>query len=162
TCVRWIGNLRSVNRSAPGRGPPTGTTRRSASLFSTYAALEKPRSRMKPSVTASIVGVLLTLAAARFVLFGGGQTRPAYLLGKVERGSIISTVRASGTLKPATSAVVSSQVVGQVNEVLVDVNEPVKAGQVLARLDSDSAQARLDTARADLEVARQGTEIARR
>jgi HlyD family secretion protein len=116
---------------------------------------------MKRSVIASIVGVPAVLGVAGYVLFGGDDARVVYRLGKVEVGSVVSTVSASGTLKPATSAVVSSQAAGQVKELLVDVNDEVAAGQVLARLDPDSAQAKLDTASADLDVARQGVEIAR-
>jgi HlyD family secretion protein len=116
---------------------------------------------MKRSVIASIVGVLAVLGIAAYVLLGGDDAPVVYRLGKVDVGSIVSTVSASGTIKPATSAVVSSQAAGQVKEVLADVNEEVTAGQVLARLDPDSAQARLDIALADLEVARQGVEVAR-
>lgn len=116
---------------------------------------------MKRSVIASIAGVLALLGVAGYVLVGGDEAPIVYRLGKVEIGAIVSTVSASGTLKPATNVVVSSQAAGQVKEVLVDVNDEVKAGQALARLDPDSTQARLDTALADLEVARQGVEIAR-
>ena len=116
---------------------------------------------MDRPVIASILGLLAILAVAGYALLGRGERTVEYRFGKVDVGSIVSTVSASGTLKPATSAVVSSQVAGQAKEVLVDVNEEVKAGQVLARLDPDAAQARLETALADLEVARQGIEIAR-
>src|SRR6185436_15665319 len=47
-------------------------------------------------------------------------------------------------------------------EVLVALNDEVKNGQVVARLDADAAEARLDTALAELEVARHGVEIAHR
>jgi HlyD family secretion protein len=116
---------------------------------------------MNRSLIASIVGVPAILGVVGYAFFGGDDARVVYRLGAVEAGPIVATVSASGTLKPAVSAVVSSQAAGQVKEVLVDVNDEVSAGQVLARLDPDSVQAKLDTAQADLEVARQGVEIAR-
>ena len=48
----------------------------------------------------------------------------------------------------------SPRVPGQVLEVLVDENTPVKAGQVLVRLDPADYEARVARARADLEAAR--------
>ena len=116
---------------------------------------------VKRSLIASIAVGVAVLVLTGYVVLGARDTPVAYRFGKVEVGSVVSAVSASGTLKPTTSAVVSSQTVGQVKEVLVDVDDVVDAGQVLARLDADSVQARLDTALADLEVARQGVEIAR-
>ena len=49
---------------------------------------------------------------------------------------------------------ISSRLDGSVTDVLVDENETVKAGQVLARLDPFASQVALDKARAALESAR--------
>lgn len=51
-------------------------------------------------------------------------------------------------------AAVSARVAGQVKRVLVDDDQPVKAGQVLVELDDADYQARLAAARADLAAAR--------
>jgi len=48
---------------------------------------------------------------------------------------------------------IAAKVYGTVAEVLINDNEPVKAGQVLVRIDPRDYQARLDQAKAALEVA---------
>ncbi len=80
------------------------------------------------------------------------KTVPDYELAKVEVGPIADEVRATGTLRPRLTALVTSPVSGRVKEILVDFNVPVTAGQVVARLDADDATARLNLALADLDV----------
>jgi len=86
------------------------------------------------------------------VLSAEAKQAPDYRLAKVEVGPIASEVRATGTLRPRVTALVASPIIGRVTEVLVDFNTPVKAGQVVARLDADEATARLNLALADLDV----------
>src|SRR6185369_17300560 len=110
----------------------------------------------------STLGILVLLAVGASRLIGGEDAPAGYRVAKVEMGSIVSTVSASGSLKPTVSAFVTAQGPGQIKEVLVALNDEVQPGQVVARLDPDAAAARLDTALAELEVARHGVEIARR
>lgn len=60
----------------------------------------------------------------------------------------------SGTIE-ATRADLSFQVSGQVTDVLVDEGDPVKQGQVVARLDDSEFMARQDQAKANLEASRE-------
>jgi HlyD family secretion protein len=53
-----------------------------------------------------------------------------------------------------TTVVVGSQLSGQIVEILADYNSQVKAGQVVARLNSDQIKTRRDAAAADLQQAR--------
>ncbi len=85
----------------------------------------------------------------------GGQAAEApYRLAAVDRGAITASVRATGSLTPVTTVLVGSQLSGQVIEILADYNSPVKAGQVLARINADQIRSRRDAARADLAQAR--------
>ena len=66
----------------------------------------------------------------------------------------------SGTLQPVRQATVKAKVAGDVLEVTVREGEPVKAGQMLARIDTTDAEARLadrvgamESARAQLALA---------
>src|SRR5262245_29273539 len=65
----------------------------------------------------------------------GGGDALAYTTTPVARGDVRQTVTASGTLSPVVRSTVGSQVSGRITEILVDFNDPVKQGQVLARLD---------------------------
>jgi HlyD family secretion protein len=78
----------------------------------------------------------------------------SYRLARVDRGPVVATVNSTGTINPVTTIIVSSQLSGQVVEILADYNSEVKADQVVARLNSDQIRARLDGARADLEQIR--------
>jgi HlyD family secretion protein len=71
----------------------------------------------------------------------------------VERGHVLTIVKATGTVSAKLAVDVSSQLSGRIAEVLVDFNDPVKAGQPIARLDPESYAARVNEARAALQVA---------
>jgi len=60
----------------------------------------------------------------------------------------------TGTLAPRNWTTVKSKVAGELKTILVREGESVKPGQVLARIDTQDAQARLDEKVADLEGGR--------
>lgn len=84
----------------------------------------------------------------------GAPTESGYRFARAERGEIVATVSATGTINPTTTVIVGSQLSGQVVQILVDYNSEVKADDVVARLNSDQIRAKLDAARADLEQMR--------
>ena len=101
------------------------------------------------------------LAAA--LLGGGGwwwaerqaaDKAPALRTAKVERGNLVASVSATGTLAATVQVQVSSQVSGQIREVLADFNAEVRKGQVLARIDPETFEYRVRQAEADLEATR--------
>lgn len=85
---------------------------------------------------------------------GGNANEPPYRTAALDRGRITAAVRATGTLTPVTTVLVGSQLSGQIVELLADYNSQVKAGQVVARLQSDQIRTRRDAAQADLEQAK--------
>src|SRR5688500_6284508 len=103
-----------------------------------------------------IIGiVLLAAAAGGYVWWKDPFTSPpSYRMAKIERGSIVAAVAATGTLNPVVSVQVGSQVSGQVKELYADYNSPVKKGQLIARIDPQSFTLRVNQAMADLEAAR--------
>ncbi|MBN8473421.1 HlyD family efflux transporter periplasmic adaptor subunit [Sulfuritalea sp.] len=95
-----------------------------------------------------------------------GADTAKYKLAKVETGPLAAVVSATGTLNPVVSVQVGSQVSGQIKEILVDFNSPVKSGQLIARLDPETYQHRVRQAEADVDAARaaqgvQQAEVAR-
>lgn len=103
-----------------------------------------------------VIGLALVLAAAGGYVWWKEpfKTPPAYRLAKVERGAITAVVAATGTLNPVVSVQVGSQVSGQVKDLFVDYNSPVKKGQLIARIDPQSFTLRVNQAMADLDAAR--------
>lgn len=72
----------------------------------------------------------------------------------VERGTISNSVTATGTIEPITEVEVGTQVSGKITKLYADYNSVVKAGQLLAELDTVELRATLDSRQASLEAAR--------
>ena len=85
--------------------------------------------------------LILSVLAAGLVLLGllrgdGDAAGLNYRLVSVEQGDLESAVAATGTLDPVTTVQVGAQVSGLIERIDVDYNDPVKAGQVIARIDT--------------------------
>jgi HlyD family secretion protein len=93
------------------------------------------------------------IASAAYALTRNSDEK-RFITASVERGTITTSVKATGTVEPVITVDVSSQLSGRVAEVLVSDNDEVNKGQVIARLDPDAYDARMSEARAALKVAR--------
>lgn len=103
-----------------------------------------------------IIG-LAVVAAAAWYWFGNGDAaggKPAFRLAKVEQGTIANTVTASGTLKALITVDVGTQISGQVKQLMADFNTEVKAGQVIARIDPATFEAKVREIEADVATAK--------
>ncbi|MCB2018581.1 MAG: efflux RND transporter periplasmic adaptor subunit, partial [Hydrogenophaga sp.] len=78
---------------------------------------------------------------------------PVFVTEPLKKGSITLTVSANGTLQPTRSVNVGSELSGTVKRVFVDVNDQVKAGQVLVELDTAKLQDQVVQSRAALASA---------
>ena len=84
-------------------------------------------------------GIFLAVLAG--LLYWWGSSRAAqdpaqrYRTVAVERGSVVQSVSANGTLNPVVLVSVGTQVSGTVKKLYVDFNDQVKAGQPLLELD---------------------------
>jgi len=104
-----------------------------------------------------LVGALVIIAAVvvwQIVGRGGPEQTGLYEFAEVERGNIENIVSSSGTLSAVGTVDVGTQVSGTIAHILADYNEPVKAGQVLAVLDTTMLSASVRDARAGLIRAR--------
>lgn len=98
------------------------------------------------------VAALLVIWLA-WAWLGGGSEEPSYATAQVERGDLRVTISATGNLQPTNQVDVGSELSGTVTEVLVDNNDRVVQGQVLARLDTSRLQDTVRQSRAALESA---------
>ncbi len=78
----------------------------------------------------------------------GFRTQP------VTRGDLAVEVTATGTLEPVNQVDVGTEVSGTIESVLVDYNDRVRKGDVLARLDTAQLEARFRQSQAALSLAR--------
>lgn len=106
----------------------------------------------------TLLGILLLMllagAGVAYALWGSLRPQTGYRLAKIERGNLTAAVAATGTLSPVVSVQVGSQISGQIKALYVDYNSPVKKGQLIAQIDSESIALRVNQAMADLEAAR--------
>ena len=112
-------------------------------------------------------GMLVTfaiLAVGGYLGFTKWNSREApvsYKTAPVTRGSLASTVTATGSLEPLVKVLVGSQVSGTVVKWYADFNQRVEQGFVLAKLDTDRFRATLDQREAAAKAARARVEVAR-
>src|SRR5690606_38305891 len=117
----------------------------------------RPKRARRPRKTlVSIVIAILALGAGAwyFSQRSASADAGAWRTVEVEEGDIRVAISATGTLSAISTVVVGSQISGQVTEVLVDFNDKVEQGQVLARIDPSSYQAQIEQGSAQIASAR--------
>jgi HlyD family secretion protein len=99
--------------------------------------------------------VLAALAGGGYAYWRAGANASAeagrYRAVPVERGDIVKTVSANGTLNPVVLALVGTQISGVITKLKADFNQRVEQGQVLAELDPALIKASLQQSLANLE-----------
>jgi HlyD family secretion protein len=100
-------------------------------------------------------GVLILAAGAWGVstLSGASADIDPSRLATVERGTMLRSVVATGKVEPITKVEIKSKANGIIERLLVDVDQVVLPGQVLAELDKENLTARVREARANLQAA---------
>lgn len=106
-----------------------------------------------PWIVLSVLAVVALVGAAWWWFALRAEPASGFRFAKVERGAITSVVSASGTLSAVTTVAVGSQISGQIKELFVDFNSPVKQGQLLARIDPETFELKVKQAQADLDAA---------
>lgn len=97
---------------------------------------------------------LLTLAALAIFWYFRDDKQPGYMTAPVNRGDIETTVLASGTVESDNLVSVGAQVSGQLKSLKVELGDTVKAGQLVAEIDSLPQQNTLRTKTAALAATR--------
>ncbi|MBR2518781.1 MAG: efflux RND transporter periplasmic adaptor subunit [Selenomonadaceae bacterium] len=86
------------------------------------------------------------------------QKAKTYETIKIMRTDLTKTVSATGTVQPRDSVEVSAKVTARIKEILVEENDHVTEGQVVAILDGKDYEAKLDQANFTLTNAKQKLE----
>ncbi|MDR3146609.1 MAG: efflux RND transporter periplasmic adaptor subunit [Treponema sp.] len=111
---------------------------------------------MKKHLVSGSVTILLLLLCS---CAGNGGAVSSYEFQSLRRGSIAKTVSSTGSLKPIATVNVLSQISGKVEQVLVDYNDEVKKGDVLAVLNTDTRRLQRDQLEAQVKKARSAYEL---
>ena len=100
---------------------------------------------MKKYIIITLISVAIISAAAWFM--SQRSSKITYKTARLEKGTVISAISATGTVNPVTTVQVGSQVSGTIQKLLVDYNSRVKKGQVIAEIDPAIFLAQVEQAR---------------
>ena len=104
---------------------------------------------MNKKKIAIISGIVLLVALIAIKVIFSNTKR--YQTEKAITHTIQQVVEASGTINPVNTVSVGSTVSGLMMEVYVDFNSQVKAGQLIAKMDTSLLQANVDKTRSNYE-----------
>ncbi|NLE67512.1 MAG: efflux RND transporter periplasmic adaptor subunit [Lentisphaerae bacterium] len=107
----------------------------------------------------AILGALAILAWPRIKKIGA-KAPPGIKTAVIQRGNITQVVTANGQLEALKTVTVGSQLSGKITEIMVDFNDRVTNGQVIAQIDPSNAQQQLLEAEAQLSSARASMDLA--
>ncbi len=122
--------------------------------------LSKNTPKRRPLRHFMVIGGVMAALAIGWMSFGGESTTVTYRTQDVSRGNLQVTVSASGTLAPTNQVDVGSELSGIIDDVLVDENDNVTVGQVLARLDTAKLNDAITKSQASLTSAQAGVKQA--
>ncbi len=112
--------------------------------------------------TLVVIGILAAIAAGLWFWKGRqGDEAPAYRTAAIEEGDIRVSISATGTLNALSMVDVGSEVSGRLTDVLVDFNDRVSKGQIIARIDPSTFDAQIEQGDASIASARAALETAR-
>ena len=97
-----------------------------------------------------VILVLIVALPLYYYFTRGGSATATYVTAPVTRGPIVRSVIATGTVNPVTTVQVGSYVSGPISAIYADFNAPVKAGQLIAKIDPRPFQAQVDLSGAAL------------
>ena len=122
-----------------------------------------PRRRRRPPLAVlALAAVTVAVVVIAILAVGSPSASTAREREvKVARGVVQSTVSGSGSLSPANQLALNFKTSGVVTHVYVKAGEHVSEGELLATLDSSSAEVSLAQAKADLQTAQDNLTKAR-
>lgn len=104
----------------------------------------------------SIVTILIIMGILAVLVWKNrsGPDSVQYETKDVKKEDLVVLITATGTLEPLNSVDVGSELSGSIENIYVDYNDKVTAGQVLAELDTSTIEAQVTQSKASLEVAK--------
>jgi HlyD family secretion protein len=125
----------------------------SSDITAVNAVSARRKSRKVP-ILVGIAAVLVIGVVVAVNVTRDSRSRVAVQTQKVARRDIVSTVTASGEIKPKRYVNVSSDIPGRIVKLFVREGDPVKQGQPLCRIDATRYEASMRGAEAALQASR--------
>lgn len=105
---------------------------------------------MKKVITIIIVLVILLLAGLGVWRFREKKNAPTWRTFNAKRITITQTITSIGTVNPITQVNIGTEVSGKIEKLYKDFNDPVKKGDLLAKLDTETLEMALEETKIDL------------
>jgi len=105
-------------------------------------------------ITGIIMVVILTAAYYGYNLFKGSSAQTSYVLAAVQKGTLITSVSGSGQVSALNQVDIKSKASGDIIYLDVNAGQEVKAGALLAQIDSQDALKAIRDAKANLDSAK--------
>ena len=109
----------------------------------------KKKSRWRVLLPLALIVVAAVVAG---IVYQRTKAKPEFMTAEAVVGDVETTVLASGTVESANLVSVGAQVSGQIKSLKVELGDTVKAGQLVAEIDSLPQQNTLRTKTAALDV----------
>jgi len=109
---------------------------------------------IKWALSLVLVGVAAGTGVWGYLYAQDQASAPVYRFERAERGPLIAAVSATGNLNAVMTVQVGTQVSGQIKALHADFNSVVRKGQVIARIDPATFEAKVKQAEADVESAK--------
>ena len=114
----------------------------------------KPRPRWRRWMKYWLPGLIVVLLILGIAQCTGEAPKPDYITAPVAQESLSLSVTATGNLRPTNQVEVGAEVTGPLDSVLVDVNDRVTKGQVIAVINTEIIDQQIAQSRANLNAAR--------
>lgn len=109
---------------------------------------------MKKYLKYIILIALIIIAIIVITSLRKAKNKPEFRTVTPSNGSIREIVTATGSLNPYVLVSVGTEVSGKIEKLYKDFNDPVKKGELLAKLDTEILSTNLEAAKADLAKAK--------
>jgi HlyD family secretion protein len=116
---------------------------------------------MKKYIISTVIVVVVVAMVMGIYFYIKKPAEAVYKTTKVERGSIVSSVSATGNLAAVVTVQVGTQVSGTIQKLFVDFNSPVKRGQTIAQIDPALFNAQVEQSRGNYINAQAGLQKAK-
>lgn len=105
---------------------------------------------MKKYIKYLIITAIIIIAILLWSHFRKAKLAPEWRLDSPSQGSVREVVTATGSLNPYVLVNVGTEVSGKIEKLYKDYNDPVRKGELLAKLDTEILATSLEAARGDL------------
>lgn len=96
------------------------------------------------------IALVIVIAASFYTMKNTAKEKLSYITVPLKIQDLTTSVSATGNLEPTNTVDVGIEVSGTIDKVFVDYNDPVRSGQILARLDTTRLTAAVTSSQAIL------------